>query len=144
MHLRNLSAPIIFLIGVAMPGIAATPPGPMMANVYRLTEAAAVLTVCFESPLYTKLSNDKALQLHGLVIRLADLVQNIAKHYKDDALYLTFEATRVKISSEVEMKNYVKSKYEYCGDQLFRDMEAYVSENEKLINGYLNRQSRGR
>ena len=112
-----------------------------MANVYRLTEAAAVLDICANSPLHRKLSNEKTLHLQGLVTRLGTLVRNIGKHYKDDGLYITFENTKAKIASEAGMQSYSRSKYEYCGDRLFADMDAYVAENEKLINGYLQGQS---
>jgi hypothetical protein len=39
------------------------------------------------------------------------------------------------------MRGYVKTKYQYCGDALLEDMNAYVAENEKLIGGYIARQS---
>ena len=141
MRPNTFSASTVFAAFFVLPVSAASPPPKMMANVYRLTEAAAVLNVCLESPPYRNLSNEKALQLHGLVIRLKDLVQNVAKHYGDEALYLIFETTKHKLSSDAEMKTYAKSKYQYCGDQLFLDMEAYVTENENLINGYFKRQS---
>jgi hypothetical protein len=124
-----------------LPASAASAPPKMIANVYRLTEAAAVLNVCFESPAYKKLPNDKALQLQDLVNRLAGLVKSVANHYGDETLYLIFETTKTKLSSGAEMKTYANGKYQYCGDQLFLDMEAYVAENENLINGYLKRQS---
>jgi hypothetical protein len=135
------AASIVFAAVFALPVIAGSTPAKMMANVYRLTEAAAVLNVCIESPAYKKLSSEKSLQLQGLVTRLSDLVQNLAKHYRDEALYPTFEATKTKLSSDAEMKAYARNKYQYCGEQLFLDMEAYVTENENLINGYLKRQS---
>src|SRR4249920_2846465 len=111
MRPNTFGASTVFAAVLALPVSAASPPPKMMANVYRLTEAAAVLNVCFESPPYKKLSNEKALQLQGLVIRLADLVQNVAKHYRDETLYLIFETTKTKLSSDAEMKTYAKNKY---------------------------------
>ncbi len=68
----------------------------MADYVLSLTEAAAILNICFESAAYRQLSADTALELHGLNIRLTDLVQKIASHYNDDALYMTYEMMRVK------------------------------------------------
>ena len=122
----------------AQPGFAKTPK-PMADNVLSLTEAAAILNVCFESAAYKKLSAETALELHELGIRLTDLVQKIASHYNDDALYMTYEMMRVKISSDPEIKEYGRKEYQYCGSNLFEEMEAYVAENEQLINGYLSK-----
>ena len=115
-------------------------PKQMTDNVLALTEAAAILNVCFESPAYKKLSTEKALKIHDLTFRLTNLVEKIAEHYNDEPLYLTFEMMRVNISSDQEMKDYVKTKYNYCNDSLSTEMEAYVSENEKAINKFLTRQ----
>jgi hypothetical protein len=57
-----------------------------MANVYRLTEAAAVLSVCIESAAFGGLAPKKAAQLKGQRARITQLVANIAKYYKDGAL----------------------------------------------------------
>jgi hypothetical protein len=142
-----LRAFLLWALVACAPCIAGTlPPTPptMMANVYRLTEAAAVLGVCAESPAYRDLPADKASQVQGLLTRIGDLVQAIARHYRDDSLFVTFEKTKARIAGERVMQNYVKTKYKYCGEQLFRDMEAYVAENEKLITGYFSRQPGGR
>ena len=125
------------LFAVSLGAAAAAPPPQMMANVYRLTEAAAVLTVCIESPAFAGLAPDKAAQVQGQRARIATLVGNIAKYYKDGALAETHEATRARIAGEPQMQSYAKGKYQYCGPQLLADMEAYVAENEKLINGYI-------
>jgi hypothetical protein len=122
------------------PPAEATPPG-MMANVYRLTEAAAVLAVCRDSDAYRQLPADKATQFDDLATRLRAVVESIGRHYKDDAMPATFEATRGKIAGETAMRGYVKTKYQYCNDALLEDMNAYVAENEKLIGGYIARQS---
>jgi len=51
--------------------------------------------------------------------------------------YLTFETMRVKISSDQEMKDYLETEYNYCGENLISDMENYVSENGFIFNEYL-------
>ena len=116
-----------------------TPPG-MMANVYRLTEAAAVLTVCTRSDAFKALPEEKARQLTSLQTRLAAVVDSIGRHYRDDAMPATFEATRESIAGETAMRGYVKTKYQYCNDALVEDMTAYVESNEKLLGGYFARQ----
>ena len=118
---------------------AATPPGPMMANIYRLTEASAVLAICFESAEFKALPTDRATTLKDLSARLGDLVQGIAGHYRDDSLYVTYENTRARIAADGRLKLQVKQMYQYCGERLSTEMERYVAENEGLINGYLKR-----
>ncbi len=108
-------------------------PKRMVENVLALAEAAAVLNVCFESPAYKKLENEKALKLHELTLRLTTLVERITKKYDDEALFLTFEMMRVKISSDTDMKEYVRNEYQYCGEKLFIEMGNFVAENERLI-----------
>lgn len=128
----------VFLVA-SLGAVAAAPPPQMMANVYSLTEASAVLTVCIESPAFTALAPEKAAQVQRQRARIGELVRNIAKYYKDAELQGTYEATRARIAGEPQMQGYAKGKYQYCGDALLRDMEAYVAENETLINGYIAR-----
>ena len=113
-------------------------PKPMVDNAYKLTEAAAVLNVCFESAEYKKLSSERALKMHDLIIRLTDLVEKISKHYNDETILLTYELMRVEMSSDPELKEYARKEYLYCGDRLFREMEVYISENEKVINDFIS------
>jgi hypothetical protein len=82
--------------GVGSPAVNETPK-PMLKNVYALTEAGAVLQVCFESPAYKTLSNKKSLELHGLLIRIGDLIQAIGKNYNDDTLYMTYEMNKMAL-----------------------------------------------
>ena len=117
-------------------------PKPMVDNVHKLTEAAAILNVCFESAEYKKLSSEKALKMHGLIIRLTDLVEKISKHYNDENFLLTYELMKVEMSSDPELKEYVRKEYQYCGDKLFREMEVYVSENEKVINDFISKKEK--
>jgi hypothetical protein len=150
--LRTLLAAVMLL---ALQAMAATPPASprkpaeptppgMMANVYRLTEAAAVVTVCTRSDAFKALPAEKARQLEGLLARLGAVVESIGRHYRDDAMAATYEATRESIAAETAMRGYVKTKYQYCGDALLEDMAAYVESNEKLIGGYFERDAAAR
>ena len=142
MHSRAVVAMFLACALIAsVPSAAKAPPPTMMSNVYRLAEAAAVLHVCAGSAAAKSLSSERAQHLQGLIGRIAAVIRNIAGHYKDDELLTTFEMTKAKIADEPEMQGYVERKYQDCGERLFQDMEAYVAENEKLINGYFTRQS---
>lgn len=125
---------------IALPLAAATPPSGMMANVYRLTEAAAVLDVCFESHVYKALPSEKSVELQRLSSRLGELVRAIGKHYGDEGLHHVFVATKARIATDLNLKLHVKNHYQYCGERLAREMETYVAENEALINGFLRKQ----
>lgn len=127
---------VIFTVLISSPSWAEVPK-PMMDNVQNLAEAAAVLNVCFESADYKKLSTEKALKMHGLSIRLTDLIEKILKYYNDESLLWSYELMQLEMSSDPELKEYVRKKYQYCGDKLFREMEVYVSENEKAVNDFL-------
>ncbi len=116
-------------------------PKPMLDNVYALTEAAAVLNVCFESHAYKSLPNEKALQIHDLSMRLEDLVQRIANRYNHETLLLVFGMSKVKISSDKEMIESVRKEYGYCNEKLFKNMETYVSENETIVDDFLSKRT---
>lgn len=123
--------------------VAAKTPKQMADNVLSLTEAAAILNVCFESKAYKKLPVEEALELHGLEIRVTDLVQKITDHYNDEALYMTYEKMRLKISSDPAMKEYGRKEYQYCSNHLLSEMDAYLAENEQLINGFFAKERGG-
>ncbi len=129
------------VLAAALPAAAAAPPSGMMANVYRLTEASAVLDICFASAEYRALTSERASGLRQLSNRLGDLVQGIAGHYRDDSLYATYEATRALIASDARRQQQAKEMYQYCGERLAVDLGKYVAENETLINGYMRRES---
>ena len=114
-------------------------PKPMLANVHALSEAGAMLNICFESPSYKKMNSIDALKVHGLLIRLADLVQAIAAHYKDQVLYSAYEMAKVKMSADPSLKEYAKTKYQYCGPSLMTDMNSYLDENERTIREFLGK-----
>ncbi len=129
------------VMAAALPAAAATPPSGMMANVYRLTEASAVLDICFASTEFKALPSGRASGLRELSNRLGDLVQGIAGHYRDDSLYATYEATRAHIASDARRQQQVKEMYQYCGERLAVELGRYVAENETLINGYMKREA---
>jgi hypothetical protein len=125
---------------VALPAPAATPPSQMMANVYRLAQASAVLDICFASAAYQSLPGDDAAKLRALSRRIGDLIGAIGMHYRDHTLADTYDATRAQIASDTSLQLHVKSHYEYCGERLATSMDAYVRENEALLQGYFRNQ----
>lgn len=136
MHTRLLA---VAAAVAASNALAVTPPSGMMANVYRLTEASAVLAICFDSAEFKALPTGRASELRGLSSRIGDLVQGIAGHYRDDSLYATYENTRARIAADGKLKLQVKQLYSYCGERLSSEMGRYVAENETLLNGYFKR-----
>lgn len=109
-----------------------TPPQ-MMANVFRFSEAGAVLEICFDSAAFKAAPAERAAKLKQLAGRLSGLVKQIGTHWHDSSLLPTYEATRDRIAGESRLKLHVKNHYEYCGDRLATEMEKYVVENEVLI-----------
>lgn len=109
-----------------------TPPQ-MMANVFRFSEAGAVLEICFESAAFRAAPPERAAKLRQLAGRISGLVKRIGSHWRDPSLLPTYEATRDRIAGESRLKLYVKNNYEYCGERLAAEMEKYVVDNEVLI-----------
>lgn len=130
-------------LGMALAGLgaAAAPvtPSTMMANVFRLSEAGAVLEICFASAAFGTAPPERAEKLRQLAQRMAAVVGAIGTHYTDDTLVPTYEATRDRIAGESRLRLHVKNHYEYCGERLATEMEKYVAENEDLIVGYFKR-----
>jgi hypothetical protein len=135
----------LLLAGViATSAMAGETPKPMLTNVHTMAEAVAMLDVCFKSTAYKTLPNDRALKLHNLRIRISTLVERIGKQFLDEALYPTYELAHLQMSDAPDIKSYAQNKYQYCGSNLFTDMEAYVFETEKTINDFLSRDTRKR
>ena len=100
---------------------------------------AATLSICRESPAFEQLDYTAARQLFDLDLRLANLVERIANRYDDEALYISYQLVLVEMSSDPELQRYVREEYQYCGQSLFDEMEAYVSEIESQLNQFLDR-----
>ena len=135
----TLTRAILLFFAVTIRCAYAEAPKPMVDNVLALTEAAAVLNVCFESPAYEQLDDTAFMQFIDLDLRIASLVERIANRYDDETLYITFEMMRVKMSSDPELQRYVQEKYQFCSDSLFDEMGAYVSETETQLNQFFDR-----
>ena len=125
----------------ALPTGAATPPSQMMANVYRLTQASAVLDICFASAAFKSLPGDDASKLRDMSRRIGDLIGAIGMHYGDHTLADTYDATRARIAADTNLRLHVKNHYEYCGEKLATSMGAYVAENEELLNGFFRKEA---
>jgi hypothetical protein len=127
------------LLAAALPALAATPPSQMMANMYRLTQASAVLDICFASAAFKSLPGDEAARLKGLSRRIGELIGAIGMHYQDHTLADTYDATRAHIAADTNLQLHVKNHYQYCGEKLATSMDAYVAENEALLNGFFGK-----
>ena len=126
---------------IALPVGAATPPSQMMANVYRLTQASAVLDICFASAAFKSLPGDAAAKLRALSRRIGGLIGAIGMHYGDHTLADTYDATRAHIAADTGLQLHVKNHYQYCGERLATSMDAYVAENEALLNGFFRKEA---
>lgn len=116
-------------------GAAAAPvtPSTMMANVFHLSQAGAVLEICFASAAFKAAPEERSAKLKQQAERLTGLVKKIGVHWSDPSLVPTYEATRDRIAGESRLKLHVKNYYEYCGEKLATEMEKYVVENEALL-----------
>lgn len=129
----RLALALALLLLLPPAALALQTPPQMMANVFRFSEAGAVLEICFASTAFTTLPTEKAAKLKQLAGRISGLVKQIGSHWSDPSLLPTYEATRDRIAGESRLKLHVKNHYEYCGERLAAEMEKYVVENEVLI-----------
>lgn len=136
--LLRLAATAAMAVGLHAAAAPVTP-STMMANVFRLSEAGAVLEICFASAAFGNAPAERAAKLRELSQRLAAVVGAIGTHYRDGTLLPTYEATRDRIAGESRLRLHVKNYYEYCGERLATEMEKYVAENEELVVGYFKR-----
>jgi hypothetical protein len=113
-------------------------PSTMMANVYRFSEAGAVLEICFASPAFKAAPRERVEALEALALRIRRLVKAIGQYYGDASLHPTYEATRSRIAAESRLRLHVKNHYEYCGERLVADLDAYLAENELLLGRYFS------
>lgn len=131
-----LVLPLLLLAApVSYAGVA---PSTMMANVYRFSEAGAVLEICFASEAFPRLEPAKAAALRALADRLGRLAKAIGQYYDDPSLAATYAATRDRIARESRLRLHVKNHYDYCGERLATEMDRYVAENEQLLAGYFS------
>jgi hypothetical protein len=99
-------------------------------NVFALAEANAFLAICYESPVYESLSNEKKQDLLELRSRLLDLVKGISNYYSDETIIADYRATTSKLSSNEELISFSKEKFQYCDDDLFFEMKSFIAEFE--------------
>lgn len=128
-------AALMLATGAAQAG---TTPPTMVGNVYRFSEAAAVLEICFASDAFRQLPAERAEALRGLSGRLTRLVKAIGQYYEDGDIHPTYEATRARIAADSELRLHVRNHYQYCGERLATQMEKYVVENELLLGRYFS------
>ena len=134
--MRPLAA--LFLWMAPALALAGTTPSTMMGNVYRFSEAGAVLEVCFASPAFDQVPAERVEALRGLSTRLARLVKAIGQYYGDSSVFPSYEATRVRLAADSNLKLRVKNLYDYCGPRLAVELDKYLSENEQLLGSYFS------
>ena len=125
----------------AAPAGAATPPSRMMANVYLLAEAGAMVDICVASDEFKALPAARGRSIHELDRRLMEIVRAIGRHYGEHALDGTYAATKARIASDPRLKFHQRNNYATCGDHLIGQLETYVTENESMMAQYFRGQS---
>lgn len=141
--MRNALSRLAIVLALAatlapVPSRAGTAPSTMMANVYRFSEAGAVLEVCFTSPAFARLARDRAEGMRALGERLTRLVKAIGRYYGDASVFPSYEATRSRLAAESRLRLHVKNHYDYCGPRLAAEMDRYLAENEQLLGSYFS------
>lgn len=140
MTIRRAAALLLFLaVAGSLPAQSRTPPSRMMANVYLLAQAGAILDICLASPEFPTFPSDKARALLELSTRLTEVVRSVGTYYGDDGLDAVYASTKAEIASDPKLRFHVKSNHRDCGERLMSEMRTYVTENESLIGDYIHR-----
>jgi len=149
MNRRNVHRPLaLALAALAFTAAAATPgPAPRaqssaprtMANVYLLAHAGAILDICLASPARETLAAERATELSSLAARLGRLVDAMASHQRDTSLPAVYEATKASMAADTKLRFHTKNNHRNCGDRFVGEMQAYVAENEAVINQFIER-----
>ena len=140
MTIRRAAALLVFLaLAASLPAQSRTPPSRMMANVYLLAQAGAMLEICLSSPEFPSFPDDKARALMELSTRLAEVVRSVGAYYADEGLDAVYASTKAQIASDPKLRFHVKSNHKNCGERLLGEMRTYVTQNETLIGEYLHR-----
>ena len=138
--LRPAALLSLFLaVAGSLPAQSRTPPSRMMANVYLLAQAGAILDICLASPEFPSFPNDKARALMELSTRLGEVVRSVGTYYADDGLDAVYASTKAEIASDPKLRFHVKSNHRNCGERLMGEMRTYVTQNETLIGEYIHR-----
>jgi hypothetical protein len=98
----------MFVVAVAsLPVGARSAPPRMMANVYLLAQAGAILDICVASPDAASFPEEKSRELASLATRLAEVVRLVATHYGDGALPSIYASTKAQIAADPKLKFHV-------------------------------------
>ena len=126
------------LAALALGAHAGVTPSTMMANVFRFSEAGAVLKICLDSDAFKAVPAERAAALKQQAARIERLVKAIGQYYEDPTIPSTYDATRARIAGESRLRLHVKNHYEYCGEKLVAEMDKYLAENELLLGRYFS------
>ena len=137
--LRATTLLLLLAVAGSLPAQSRTPPSRMMANVYLLAQAGAMLDICLASPEFPTFPNDKSRALMELSTRLAEVVRSVGTYYGDEGLDAVYQATKSEIASDPKLRQHVKGNHQNCGERLMGEMRTYVSQNETLIGEYFHR-----
>lgn len=132
---------LAMLLAACAGAAAATPPSRMMANVYLLAEAGAMLDICLASPAFGELAEPAAQELRDLDRRLTGIVRGIGQHYGEEGLDGVYAATKARIAADPRLKFHARNNYQYCGDHLVTQLRTYVGENEAMLARYFREQA---
>ncbi len=113
-------------------------PEPMLVNLFALTEASATLKICADSPSHAALPKDKKNLLRRLQTHIDRLVKTIAAKFDDD-LFGFFEFERDKAARDPGLIEQIQSKYDICGDALFKRMQWYVYDSRQKLELFLSK-----
>ena len=110
-----------------------------MSTVYVLAQAGAILDLCLASPDAASFPEEKAKELTALAARLTAIVQSIGTHYRDRELVGIYQSTKAHMAADTKLRFHVKNNHQNCGERTVGDLRAYVTENEALILGFIDR-----
>jgi hypothetical protein len=118
-------------LGAAPDDVRRTPPK-MRENVESLAMLGGALKICVRDAEFKKLTNDTAIDTHKLLIRLDDLVEKIANHYRDTVLQTAFDFAEHTYSESESLKMKIIARYgSHCSAKFLSEMAVQISDAER-------------
>ena len=134
-------AAALFLNGIlsVAPAAAKPPqvlPDQMFSNLYALTQASSILTICKESDAWPALPDRQKQLLQRLQGNIDGLVRKIGRKFDND-VFGFYARERDSASRDPEFIRQAAAQYGYCGDAMFERMQWYVYDSQQKLDLFL-------
>ena len=107
--------------------ILAKPPDKVISQMEALAKVNAALIVCFESPEFNRLSNEKALKVHELSGNADQIIEFIENKFADNNAYAAYMVASIGYKEDAGFRAGLAGRYSRrCAPQLISDADKNI------------------